>query len=111
MVVFQPHRYTRTRDLLEEFATAFNDADVVLLTEIYAAGEDPIPGVTGQALAETVRAHGHHDVTFASDRSAALAAVLDRVRPGDIVVTLGAGDITKLGPEILAVLAGKGASV
>jgi UDP-N-acetylmuramate--alanine ligase len=110
VVVFQPHRYSRTRDLLEEFATAFNDADAVILTEIYAAGEDAIAGVTGQALAESVRAHGHRDVTFAADRRAALAALLDRVKPGDIAITLGAGDITKLGAEILEALAGKEAS-
>ncbi len=109
VVVFQPHRYTRTRDLLEEFATAFNDADAVVITEIYAAGEEAIAGITGQALADSIRAHGHHDVTFAPDRPAALAALLDRLRPGDIAITLGAGDVTKLGPEILAALAGPGA--
>jgi UDP-N-acetylmuramate--alanine ligase len=106
VVVFQPHRYSRTRDLLEEFATAFNDADAVIITEIYAAGEDVIAGVNGKALADSVRAHGHHDVTFAPDRSAALAALLDRIKPGDIAITLGAGDITRLGAEILEALAG-----
>jgi UDP-N-acetylmuramate--alanine ligase len=110
VVVFQPHRYSRTRDLLEEFATAFNDADAVIITEIYAAGEDPIAGISGRALADSVRAHGHRDVTFAADRPAALAALLDRIQPGDIAVTLGAGDVTKLGPEILDALAGKAVS-
>jgi UDP-N-acetylmuramate--alanine ligase len=102
--LFQPHRYTRTRDLLDEFATAFNDADVLLLTEIYAASEDPIPGVTGQALAEAVRARGHRDVTFVPERARLAEAARSRVRKGDLVLTLGAGDITNAGPELLALL-------
>ncbi|MHB8417408.1 MAG: UDP-N-acetylmuramate--L-alanine ligase [Myxococcales bacterium] len=105
VVLFQPHRYSRTRDLLEEFATAFNDADALVAMEIYPAGEEPIPGVSGAALAEAVRRHGHRDVTFAADRGAALAALLERLRPGDIALTLGAGDVTRAGPELLAALA------
>jgi UDP-N-acetylmuramate--alanine ligase len=101
VVAFQPHRYSRTRDLREEFATAFNDADLLLCTEIYAAGEDPIPGVTGEALAECLRAQGDREVVYAPDRPALLEALLDRVLPGDLVVTLGAGDITRLGGELL----------
>ncbi|HEY7726181.1 MAG TPA: UDP-N-acetylmuramate--L-alanine ligase [Anaeromyxobacteraceae bacterium] len=102
--VFQPHRYTRTRDLLAEFTTAFGDADVLLLSEIYPAGEDPIPGVGGAALAEAVRAAGHCDVTFVPDRAALARAARERARPGDIVLTLGAGDVTNVGPELLALL-------
>ncbi len=102
--LFQPHRYTRTRDLLDEFAAAFHDADVLLLTEIYAASEDPIPGVTGAALAEAVRARGHRDVTFVPERARLAEAARARVRPGDLVLTLGAGDITNAGPELLALL-------
>jgi UDP-N-acetylmuramate--alanine ligase len=102
--LFQPHRYTRTRDLLDEFATAFNDADVLLLTEIYAASEEPIPGVSGAVLAETIRAFGHRDVTFVPERARLAAAARARVRPGDIVLTLGAGDITSVGPELLKLL-------
>jgi len=102
--LFQPHRYTRTRDLLDEFATAFNDADVLLLTEIYAASEEPIPGVSGAVLAETIRACGHRDVTFVPARAGLAAAARARVRPGDIVLTLGAGDITAVGPELLKLL-------
>jgi UDP-N-acetylmuramate--alanine ligase len=102
--LFQPHRYSRTRDLMDEFATAFNDADVLLLTEIYAASEDPIPGVTGQALAEAVRARGHRDVTFVPERARLAEAARARVRKGDLVLTLGAGDITNAGPELLALL-------
>ena len=102
--VFQPHRYTRTRDLLDEFVTAFNDADVLLLSEIYAAGEEPIPGVSGEKLAEAIRAYGHKDVTFVGDRAQLARAARARVKPGDLVLTLGAGDVTAVGPELLALL-------
>jgi UDP-N-acetylmuramate--alanine ligase len=101
--LFQPHRYTRTRDLLQEFATAFNDADVLLLTDIYAAGEDPIPGATADALADAIRACGHRDVTLVPRAELARAARA-RVRAGDLVLTLGAGDVTQAGPELLALL-------
>jgi UDP-N-acetylmuramate--alanine ligase len=102
--VFQPHRYTRTRDLLPEFATAFNDADVVLVTDIYAAGEDPIPGATAAHLAEAIRGCGHRDVTLVPRAELARTARA-RVKPGDIVLTLGAGDVTQVGPELLGLLA------
>jgi len=102
--VFQPHRYSRTRDLLAEFATAFNDADALVLSEIYAAGEEPLPGVSGEALAEAIRSHGHKDVTFVPDRARLAAAARERVRAGDLVLTLGAGDVTQVGPELLALL-------
>src|SRR5512145_1726881 len=101
--VFQPHRYTRTRDLMGEFATAFNDADVLLLTDVYAAGEEPIPGATAAHLAEAIRACGHRDVTLVPRAELARAA-RGRVRAGDIVLTLGAGDVTQVGPELLALL-------
>jgi UDP-N-acetylmuramate--alanine ligase len=101
---FQPHRYTRTRDLFAEFTTAFNDADVLLLTEIYAAGEEPLPGVSGEALAAAVRAYGHRSVTFVPERARLAHAVRERVHEGDLVITLGAGDVTAVGPELLAML-------
>jgi UDP-N-acetylmuramate--alanine ligase len=101
--LFQPHRYTRTRDLMAEFTTAFNDADVLLLTDVYAAGEDPIPGATASRLAEAIRAFGHRDVTHVPRAELARAA-RERVRPGDLVLTLGAGDVTQVGPELLALL-------
>jgi UDP-N-acetylmuramate--alanine ligase len=104
VVVFQPHRYTRTRDLLSEFATAFNDADVLMVLGIYAASEEPIPGVTGELLAEAVRSHGHRDVTYVERRVDAAAALLPKLREGDLVVTLGAGDVTQVGPELLQLL-------
>jgi UDP-N-acetylmuramate--alanine ligase len=101
--LFQPHRYTRTRDLMPEFATAFNDADVLLLTDIYAAGEEPIAGATAESLADAIRACGHRDVSLVPRADLARVA-RERVRPGDIVLTLGAGDITAAGPELLGLL-------
>jgi UDP-N-acetylmuramate--alanine ligase len=106
VVAFQPHRYTRTRDLFRDFATAFNDADALYVTSIYAASEEPIEGVTGASLVEAVRAHGHRDVTFVEKRSELARTLAERVRQGDLVVTLGAGDITQTGPELLQLLQG-----
>jgi len=102
--VFQPHRYSRTRDLLTDFTTAFNDADVLLLSEIYAAGEEPLPGVCGEALAEAVRACGHRHVLFVPERARLAAAAREQLREGDLVITLGAGDVTSVGPELLGML-------
>jgi UDP-N-acetylmuramate--alanine ligase len=104
VVAFQPHRYTRTRDCYEEFLTAFNQSDVLVGTEIYAAGEEPIEGVSGERLFEAVRAHGHRDVTFARDRQTLLETLVDRVRPGDLVLTLGAGDITQVSDALVDAL-------
>jgi UDP-N-acetylmuramate--alanine ligase len=109
VVAFQPHRYSRTRDLFQEFATAFNDADVLLVTDIYAASEDPLPGITSAKLAEGIAAHGHRDVTLVAKRGDLAEALAKRVRSGDIVITLGAGDITNTGTELLARLGGGGA--
>ena len=102
--VFQPHRYTRTRDLFAEFTTAFNDADVLLVGSTYPAGEEPIPGCGGADLAEAIRACGHRDVAFVGERSRLAAAARERIQPGDIVLTLGAGDVTQVGPELLRLL-------
>jgi UDP-N-acetylmuramate--alanine ligase len=101
--LFQPHRYSRTRDLLEEFKTAFNDADVLLVTDVYAASEEPIPGISGPALAAGIRACGHKDVTHVA-RAGLARAARERLRPGDFVLTLGAGDITAVGPELLELM-------
>jgi len=101
VVLFQPHRYTRTQKLLREFFTAFYQADVLLVTEIYAAGEPAIPGVSGRRIAEGVARHGHRDVTFVPDKGELAAAVLPRLMAGDLVLTLGAGDIVRVGEEIL----------
>ncbi len=104
VVVFQPHRYSRTRDLFEDFAAAFHEADLLWITEIYAAGEAKLPGVEGVALADAVRARGHRDVRFAPDLTTLPEAMAAELRAGDWVLTLGAGDITQLGPRLLAAL-------
>jgi UDP-N-acetylmuramate--alanine ligase len=105
VVVFQPHRYTRTQLLFDDFATAFHLADVLWVTEIYAAGEDKIPGVDGRALADAIRAHGQRDVRFAPDLDALPAELAATLAPGDLVITLGAGNVSALGPRLLAALA------
>ncbi|HKD39711.1 MAG TPA: UDP-N-acetylmuramate--L-alanine ligase [Myxococcaceae bacterium] len=110
VVAFQPHRYTRTRDLLGEFATSFNDADVLFLTSIYPAGEPPIPGVTSKALVDALVAYGHRDVTLVDKRADLARAMAPALKEGDIVLTLGAGDITQVGPELLQLLAAEAAS-
>jgi UDP-N-acetylmuramate--alanine ligase len=107
VVVFQPHRYTRTQLLFDELARAFNAADVLFLTDVYAAGEAPIEGADSAHLARAVTAHGHRDVTHVPKRSDLCAALLPRLAAGDIVLTLGAGNITQTGGELLALL-GKG---
>ncbi|MBI3802319.1 MAG: UDP-N-acetylmuramate--L-alanine ligase [Nitrospirae bacterium] len=101
LVIFQPHRYTRTRDLLEDLTTAFADADQLILTEIYPAGEPPIPGIDGERLYQAVAAAGHPDVVFLRDRSEIVAEARKRATPGMMVVTLGAGDIWKIGKTFL----------
>ncbi len=106
VVVFQPHRYTRTRDCFEEFTTAFNDADVLVVCEVYAAGEAKIPGIDGLALADAIRAHGHRDVRFAPELDEIIASLPADLRPGDLVITLGAGNVTSAGPRLLAALGG-----
>jgi UDP-N-acetylmuramate--alanine ligase len=101
VAAFQPHRYTRTRDVWDEFLSAFNDADVLILSEIYAAGEAKIPGVEAAPLADAIRAHGHRDVRFVADVDDVLDALVAEVRSGDIVLTLGAGSITTLGSRLV----------
>jgi UDP-N-acetylmuramate--alanine ligase len=105
VVLFQPHRYTRTRDCIEDFAHAFDQADHLFVTEVYAAGEPPIPGVSGAKLVETIKAAGHPAVTFIEQKETMPDQVLPHLKPGDLVLTLGAGDIWKAGNGILARLA------
>jgi UDP-N-acetylmuramate--alanine ligase len=104
VVAFQPHRYTRTKLLFEEFTRAFNKADVLLVTDVYPAGEKPIEGASGEELAEAIRAHGHRAVTFVRDKKQVAAALADVVEPGDLVIALGAGDINASARELLAIL-------
>ena len=100
-VLFQPHRYTRTRDLEPEFARAFADADTVRVLDIYAASEQPIAGVSGLALAGKIRCRNERPAEFASGFDAAVEAVAAEARPGDMVLTLGAGSVSQLGAKIL----------
>jgi len=110
VVVFQPHRYTRTRDLFKDFLTAFNQADVLFLTGIYAAGEDPIPGVKAEDLCEGVKGHGHKDVALILEKDKIVERLLPRLRPGDMVFTLGAGDVWKVGEALIQKLKEKDSS-
>jgi UDP-N-acetylmuramate--alanine ligase len=100
-VVFQPHRYTRTLDLLEEFSGAFRDADTVIVLPIYAASEEPIPGVTAERLAGRIQGPAVH---FAPEFADAVLLVVTQVREGDLILTLGAGNVSQLAPQILAAL-------
>jgi len=101
LVAFQPHRYTRTRDLWDQFVTAFNQADELVLCEIYAAGEDKLPHVEASRLAEAISAHGHRNTTFVADLDDVLERLLERAAPGDLVLTLGAGSIASLGARLV----------
>ncbi|MGE0132137.1 MAG: UDP-N-acetylmuramate--L-alanine ligase [Blastocatellales bacterium] len=101
VVLFQPHRYTRTAALREEFARSFYDADVVLLCDIYAASEDPIPGVNSQALAEEIEKFGHRNARYIGGVEQGKQALLDSVEPGDLALTLGAGNVWRAGEEFL----------
>jgi UDP-N-acetylmuramate--alanine ligase len=108
VVAFQPHRYSRTKILFDEFTRAFNHADVLFVTEVYAAGETPIEGASGEALANAIRAHGHHDVHYVADKHDLASRLLETVRPGDLVITLGAGDVNASGRALVEELVRKG---
>jgi UDP-N-acetylmuramate--alanine ligase len=108
-VIFQPHRFTRTRDLMDEFATAFTDADTVCLLAIYPASERPIEGITAEALAGRIVGAGNGGVAYAASFSDAVAAVAALAQPGDMVLTLGAGSVSQLGTMILEKLEAKSA--
>jgi UDP-N-acetylmuramate--alanine ligase len=104
VVLFQPHRYTRTRDLIDEFTQAFGQADVLFVTDIYPAGEAAIAGVSGERLAEAIRAGGHPAVTWIARKEHLAEQVRPVLKPGDLVLTLGAGDIWKTGSQLLEML-------
>ncbi|MDW8250832.1 MAG: UDP-N-acetylmuramate--L-alanine ligase [Myxococcales bacterium] len=106
VVAFQPHRYTRTRDLFHDFTRAFNQADVLLITDVYPAGEQPIEGATSEALAQAIRHHGHHNVRYVPDKTRMADALAEIVQPGDIVIALGAGDINQSLRDLLEKLQG-----
>jgi UDP-N-acetylmuramate--alanine ligase len=101
LVIFQPHRYTRTRDLMDEFATAFDQADTVQILDIYAASEDPIPGVDARAL---VKAIGRKEVQYAASVDEAISRTVGQAVDGDVIITLGAGSVSQAAPRVLAAL-------
>jgi UDP-N-acetylmuramate--alanine ligase len=104
VAVFQPHLYTRTRDLADDFARAFYDADVLVLTDIYGAREEPIEGVDGQLLVDLARRYGHRDVHYVAEKAELPAYLVGLTRPGDLVVTMGAGDVWRYGARFLDAL-------
>ncbi|MBE0426289.1 MAG: UDP-N-acetylmuramate--L-alanine ligase [Nitrospirae bacterium] len=106
-VLFQPHRYTRTEDLLDDFATSFKDADSLSVLDIYPAGERPLEGVNSAILVERIKKEGHNRVIYVKDREEAIKNIISSVKAGDIFLTLGAGDVWKAGEEIIGRLTGK----
>jgi UDP-N-acetylmuramate--alanine ligase len=100
-VVFQPHRYTRTRDLIEEFTTAFGDADSLFVLDIYAASEKPIEGVSGETLAQAIRQKGGRNAEYVTSFANAVSSVAAAAAEGDMILTLGAGSVSQLGSMIL----------
>jgi UDP-N-acetylmuramate--alanine ligase len=101
VALFQPHRHSRTKHLFEEFARAFYEADVVCLTDIYSAGEDSIDGVSAETLADAVKRFGHHNAHYVGSLDCAAGAVKALLRPGDLAITLGAGNVWQAGEELL----------
>jgi UDP-N-acetylmuramate--alanine ligase len=104
VVLFQPHRYSRTHDLMEEFARSFNNADTLFVTDIYAASEDPIEGTTAESLTAAIKRFGHKDVRYIGALETAAEALRDHVLPGDLVLTLGAGTVSRVSDQLLALL-------
>ncbi len=101
VVVFQPHRYTRTQALMEEFTRSFNNSDVLVVLPIYAASETPIAGVSGEALGASIRAHGHRSVTYLESLEACVAHLESNLEADDLLLTLGAGDVYRVGEMLL----------
>ncbi len=101
VAVFQPHRYTRTRDMHREFNDAFDEADVLILTDIYAAGEDPISGITGETIFRDIKEAGHKSATYVPELSDIVPLLRQTVKSGDLIMTLGAGNIFKVGEKFI----------
>ncbi len=108
VVVFQPHRYSRVKALFDEFCRAFHQADLLLVTEIYPAGEVPLPDVTGQRLADGIKEHGPRDVRFVEDMQTIPQILKDQAREGDLIMTLGAGSVTSLSDELAEMIRERG---
>jgi UDP-N-acetylmuramate--alanine ligase len=101
IVVFQPHRYSRTQALFDDFARSFYLADVLLVMPIYAASEQPVEGVDSRLLCDSIQAHGHKEVHFVDGKAAAVELLADMASPADVVLTLGAGDVYRVGEMLL----------
>jgi UDP-N-acetylmuramate--alanine ligase len=104
VIVFQPHRYTRTQALFDDFTRSFYQSDVLLVLPIYAAGEQEIEGLTGRKLCEGIKAHGHKEVFYSEGKEDVIAYLKENLKPGDVLLTLGAGDVWKVGLDILKTL-------
>jgi UDP-N-acetylmuramate--alanine ligase len=104
VVLFQPHRYSRTHDLMEEFARSFNNADSLFITDIYPASEEPIEGVTAEALTEAIKRFGHKDVRHIGALEGAAAFLKSPVQSGDLVLTLGAGTVSRVSDQLVTLL-------
>ncbi|HEY7784556.1 MAG TPA: UDP-N-acetylmuramate--L-alanine ligase [Pyrinomonadaceae bacterium] len=104
VVLFQPHRYSRTNDLMEEFARSFNNADTLFVTDIYAASEEPIEGVTAETLTNAIKRFGHKDVRYVGPLENAAEMLRDQVQAGDLVITLGAGTVNRVSEQLLTLL-------
>lgn len=103
-VVFQPHRYTRTADLMEEFSTSFEGCDFLMLLDIYPAGEKPIEGITSKALQEKIKRTGDMNIVYHPEKEGLLRRLISEIKTGDVLLTLGAGDVWKVGEKILETL-------
>ena len=104
VVLFQPHRYSRTADLMDEFASAFNNADVLLVTDIYAASETPIEGINAEVLTGRIKSYGHKNAEYIGALEGAAESLRSKVREGDLVITLGAGSVHRSGDQLLELL-------
>ena len=104
VAVFQPHRYSRTQALFEDFLKAFYQADKLIVMDVYAASEEPIPGVEAKDLCDGISGHGHKDVTYLADKESVVRHLLEHVQPGDMVITLGAGNVWQVGEEFIRAL-------
>ena len=104
IAIFQPHRYGRVKHLADEFSKSFSQSDVLIVAPIYAANEAPIDGVTAEKLAKAIAANGHNNITYISSKDEIVNHVINIVQPNDIVITMGAGDIWKVGHKLLGQL-------
>jgi UDP-N-acetylmuramate--alanine ligase len=107
IVAFQPHRYTRIKELYDKFVISFNQADIVVVTSIYSAGENAINGVTSESLFQGIKEHGHKEVIHCPQQEEILSVLLSVIKPGDVVMTLGAGNIYRTGDQLLKELSTK----